>query len=84
MSALEFSATDDYAGYNVRCYRHRTGDELPIELRDTDIPPYECCDCVFLRDEHIRESLEFQDRMDRGSGEFERHGCVSEPPLHDS
>ena len=63
-----------YAGHLVRCYRHRTGDQIPYELRHTDIPAYECCDCVQLRDEHVQQSLDFQDRLDRGIGEFERHG----------
>jgi hypothetical protein len=74
MSALEIHVEEIYAGYSVRCYRHRTGDELPIELRDTDVPPYECCDCVSARDEQISESLNFQQRMDLGIGEFERYG----------
>jgi hypothetical protein len=74
MSALEIRVEYNYAAYLVRCYRHRTGDELPLELRDTDIPPYECCDCVSVRDEQIAESLSFQERMDLGVGEFERFG----------
>jgi hypothetical protein len=68
---------EPYASRMVRCYRHRTGDEVPAELRDADVPPYECCDCIQLRDEHLQHSLDFQDRMDRGIGEFERRGGSS-------
>jgi hypothetical protein len=73
MSALEFRATED-SGYSTRCYRHRTGWEVPAELRATDVPPYECCDCVDERDQRIEDSLRFQERMNRGTGEFERFG----------
>jgi len=74
MSALEFRALEDYAGYSTRCYRHRTGWEPPAELRETDVPPYECCDCVTERDHHIDDSLRFQERMNNRIGEFERFG----------
>jgi hypothetical protein len=74
MTVVEFRPTEIYAGYSARCWRHLTGEDLPIELRDTDIPPYECCDCVTERDERIEESLRFQSRMELGIGEFERFG----------
>jgi hypothetical protein len=74
MSGLEFCASEYDAGASTRCFRHRTGDELPIELRVTDVPPYECCDCVAERDQHIEDSLRFQERMELGIGEFERYG----------
>lgn len=74
MSALEFRPSEYDAGYHTRCFQHRTGDELPIELRETDVPPYECCDCVTERGQHIEDSLRFQERMERGIAEFERYG----------